>query len=104
MNLFGNYTLDNNIMVKTTNGDFLIVFIESEYRGDNLCLCGAMYTDDEGDYPFEIQYVADGVFELIDKIVQSEQNYGQRVQVLEIINKDGTNQILDIDEIMKRYS
>ena len=104
MNLFNNYTLDNNIMVRTTNGDFLIVFIEAEYGESNLCLCGAMFIDDEGDYPFEIQYIADGISELIGKIVQSEQNYGQKVQILEIINKDGTNQILDIDELMEKYS
>lgn len=101
-----NYTFDNNIMVKTTNGNFLIVPIDvyGENGEDDLILFGAMYIDDCGEYPFEIQYVADGIPELIDQIAQSEQHDGLSVRILEIINnKSNTNQILDVEELINKY-
>lgn len=64
------YTFKNNMIIKTTNGDFMIVSIEVYPENDKYTLCtfGGMYIDDEQEYPFEIQYMDEDVDALIKQI------------------------------------
>jgi hypothetical protein len=66
------YEVEAGNILHTTNGDFLIVSIESFSKKNNnnqkLCGYGAIYLDDENEYPTEMQFINSDLDRLIESI------------------------------------
>lgn len=88
MEVIINYEVGN--ILHTTNGDFLIVSIES-FNNDNdnkeLCGYGAIYLDKQNEYPVEMQFISDSIQNLVHNICEGESYKVLRVDEFDYNNK-----------------
>lgn len=76
------YSLKNNTIVKTDDGDFMIVPIEvcGSNEREDIFSFGAMFIDSEGEYHFEIQLVDEDYQRLIDRL---DKEIGKVLDIIE---------------------
>ncbi|MBM7598209.1 hypothetical protein JOC34_000566 [Virgibacillus halotolerans] len=81
------YSLKNNTIVRTDDGDVMIVPIEvcGNDQQKEFFAFGAMYMSNEGDYPFEIQFIDEDDKELIKRL---NNEVGRVLEIIEPVSNN----------------